>query len=295
VSSNGGSGGTGGAGSGAAVFNGGSLTLLNCTVVNNSAIGPCGGRGGDASGTGNGGSGGAGGLASGALYDTNGLLALTNCTVALNVAVAGSGGSGGTGGSAGGSNGSVGTNGAAHGGLVSSGGTLINCLLSTNTPANCFGRLTDAGHNLSSDNTCAFTNIGSLNNTDPQLGPLANYGGPTLTMALLFGSPAIDAGDTAAAPAADQRGYPRVGLAADIGAFEYGSPLSIWTLSRPGPTGLDVIAIGITNRTCVLLTSPDLMRWTCVATNQLGSDGRATFHDDAASGGACKFYRLVMP
>jgi BspA type Leucine rich repeat region (6 copies) len=43
-------------------------------------------------------------------------------------------------------------------------------------------------------------------------------------MALLPGSPAIDAGNTSLAPATDQRGVPRpAGLAADIGAFEYGS------------------------------------------------------------------------
>src|SRR5262249_4748076 len=42
------------------------------------------------------------------------------------------------------------------------------------------------------------------------------------TMALLVGSPAIDAGDTTAAPFLDQRGIARpVGVAADIGAFEY--------------------------------------------------------------------------
>jgi hypothetical protein len=54
----------------------------------------------------------------------------------------------------------------------------------------------------------------------PLLGPLANYGGPTRTMALLPGSPAIDAGTTGAGvPATDQRGFGRVG-AVDIGAFE---------------------------------------------------------------------------
>jgi hypothetical protein len=59
---------------------------------------------------------------------------------------------------------------------------------------------------------------------DPKLGPLADNGGPTLTMALLPGSPAIDAGNTSLAPATDQRGFPRpAGLAADIGAFEYGA------------------------------------------------------------------------
>jgi len=58
---------------------------------------------------------------------------------------------------------------------------------------------------------------------DPLLGPLADNGGPTLTHALLAGSPAIDAGSNLTSLANDQRGdgYARVfGAAADIGAFE---------------------------------------------------------------------------
>jgi hypothetical protein len=60
---------------------------------------------------------------------------------------------------------------------------------------------------------------------DPMLGPLADNGGPTLTMALLPGSPAIDAGDPDPLdpPAWDQRGpgFPRiVNGTIDIGAFE---------------------------------------------------------------------------
>lgn len=61
--------------------------------------------------------------------------------------------------------------------------------------------------------------------TNLHLGPLANNGGPTQTMALLAGSCAIDAGpDTPPLPgnvSTDQRGAPRpVGLGADIGAYE---------------------------------------------------------------------------
>ena len=71
---------------------------------------------------------------------------------------------------------------------------------------------------------------------DPLLGPLANNGGPTLTNALLTGSPAIDAGNPAFDPnifspplANDQRGAPFArafdgdgagGARIDIGAFE---------------------------------------------------------------------------
>ncbi len=56
---------------------------------------------------------------------------------------------------------------------------------------------------------------------DPLLAPLADNGGPTFTMALLPGSPAIDAGDDASCPATDQRGVSRPqGAHCDIGGFE---------------------------------------------------------------------------
>lgn len=60
-------------------------------------------------------------------------------------------------------------------------------------------------------------------NGDPLLGALADNGGPTQTMALGTGSPAIDTGNNSAGLAFDQRGtgFSRVsGAASDIGAFE---------------------------------------------------------------------------
>jgi hypothetical protein len=56
---------------------------------------------------------------------------------------------------------------------------------------------------------------------DPLLGALADNGGPTQTRALSSGSPAIDAGNNSACPAADQRGILRPqGGGCDIGAYE---------------------------------------------------------------------------
>jgi hypothetical protein len=52
---------------------------------------------------------------------------------------------------------------------------------------------------------------------DPLLGELSDNGGPTMTIALLAGSPAIDAGEGCLAT--DQRGLPRTG-SCDLGAFE---------------------------------------------------------------------------
>jgi hypothetical protein len=76
---------------------------------------------------------------------------------------------------------------------------------------------------------------------DPNLGPLQGNGGPTPTMALLPGSPALNAGSNAAASAAalttDQRGFgPRAaGGTVDIGAFEVGAmpPVQGGTSSAP--------------------------------------------------------------
>lgn len=62
-----------------------------------------------------------------------------------------------------------------------------------------------------------------MSNVDPKLGPLANNGGPTRTMALLSGSPAIDAvaSSLCPPPVTDQRGVTRPqGARCDIGAFE---------------------------------------------------------------------------
>lgn len=210
----GGAGGSGGSGAGGVLFNVGTADLANCTFAWNQSVGGNGGEGGEPASfywegrtyQAPGGGSGSDGYGLGGIYNTNGTFNLINCTLAFNSS----------------SNGSV-----AGGGIVTAGlGRLINTLLASNTPTNCSGVITDAGHNLSSDGSCAFSNIGSLNNTDPLLGPLADNGGPTLTMALLPGSPAIDAGDTAAAPPTDQRGFPRpVGSAADIGAYECSPPV----------------------------------------------------------------------
>ena len=52
------------------------------------------------------------------------------------------------------------------------------------------------------------------------LGPLADNGGPTLTHALLAGSPAINAGRIANCPTTDQRGENH-DANCDIGAYEF--------------------------------------------------------------------------
>lgn len=86
------------------------------------------------------------------------------------------------------------------------------------------GTLTSQGYNLIGNGGDLMTIVGDTTGNilgvgDARLGPLANNGGPTMTHALLTGSPAINTGNTATSPATDQRGAPRVGTA-DIGAFE---------------------------------------------------------------------------
>jgi CSLREA domain-containing protein/uncharacterized repeat protein (TIGR01451 family) len=101
-----------------------------------------------------------------------------------------------------------------------------NTIVAGNTgpagPSDCaLVTMVTSDRNLSSDGSCMFTDPGSRQNANPLLGPLADNGGETDTMALLPGSPALDAGTNAGCPPVDQRGTTRPqGPACDIGAFE---------------------------------------------------------------------------
>ena len=112
-----------------------------------------------------------------------------------------------------------------HGATVS----LANTILKSGTGgniANNSGTVTSLGYNLSNDNGGGYlTGPGDQINTNPLLGPLQDNGGPTLTHALLPGSPAIDRGNPNFTPPPnyDQRGpgFPRVvNGRIDIGSFE---------------------------------------------------------------------------
>ena len=174
-------------------------------------------------------------------------LTVNNCTFYGNTAAANGGGAIYIGGGGIGSIATVAnctfhnnTNGAVTGG---SNLTLRNTIASYTTASgvpNFSGGFIDGGYNLSSDWSGNFTTPGSLHNTDPLLGPLANSGGPTLTLALLSGSPAIDAVVSSNCPVTDQRGVARpYGARCDIGAFESAPPYAIFGsiagyLSAPG-------------------------------------------------------------
>jgi len=62
----------------------------------------------------------------------------------------------------------------------------------------CSGTITSNGNNLSSDDTCSFTETGDLENSDPLLGPLQDNGGPVFTHAISGPlSPAVNNGSNA--------------------------------------------------------------------------------------------------
>ena len=90
------------------------------------------------------------------------------------------------------------------------------------------GAIVSAGHNLiGAADGCHWEEAtgdqvgSSAAPIDPILAPLADNGGPTLTHALLFNSPAINTGDSDGCPPVDQRGYFRRDGRCDIGAYEY--------------------------------------------------------------------------
>lgn len=93
-------------------------------------------------------------------------------------------------------------------------------IVASNAPVNCTGPVADSGNDLSfPEASCPHAVTGN-----PNLRPLALYGGPTPVLSLGVGSAAIDAG--ADCPSTDQRGVVRPqGIACDIGAYEYAPPV----------------------------------------------------------------------
>lgn len=85
-----------------------------------------------------------------------------------------------------------------------------------------FGDIVSGGNNLIADRsgTSGYVASDLPEGTDPLLGGLANNGSGLLTMALLPGSPAIDAGGLATPGEFDQRGEAIIGMR-DIGAYEF--------------------------------------------------------------------------
>ncbi len=227
-------GGAGGAGTGGGlgVEDTTSVSLINDTLSGNSAQGGGGGSGGNGGngfsvafpsravgGPGGGGGAGGNGTGGGLYLLTNSNVTLTNTLIAENHVAPGTGGTGGPGG--------IGNTGGSAGASGSAGSVLspdVN------------GSVNSSDHDLIGDpsGSSGFsTSHGDiLTPSVIGLGPLANNGGPTQTMALLPGSPAINAGDISVQSVTgpfDQRGsgFVRVGGGTiDIGAFEVQPPPS---------------------------------------------------------------------
>jgi hypothetical protein len=124
------------------------------------------------------------------------------------------------------------------GGIYNAGFASLKNTILANNSGNCSGTIIDAGYDISDDASCGFGKTGSAHNgdgVDPLLFPagLADNGGPTETIALQSGSPAIDAipvtdcSDQASPPnpiTSDQRGLLRPDDGeqfCDIGAYEF--------------------------------------------------------------------------
>lgn len=200
--------------------------------------------------------------------DGNASLQVTGCTIANNTAPANSGGgilvSGPSSGAL--------TAAAAIRSSIVANNTEPN-LRTQNTPAS----ITSQGFNLTNGTGNGFLNQPSDKlNSQAGLAPLANYGGPTPTHALLTASQAIDAGMSFAS-ATDQRGsgflrlvdLPQAnasgGDGADIGAFELQSEPAPTTVSISGrvttPAGLGV------RNAVVVLTDPQGVRQTATTSS----------------------------
>jgi hypothetical protein len=218
---NGGAGGSSGSGNGGAVSlfgpdAGAALNITGSTFVGNRAGGT------NAEGSG------------GALKAAgSGTLTLVNTTMSSNAALGG-----GVGGSLAASVRTTVLNSTLVGGSAGVGGninlangeglTLTNTIVAGGSAAvgsNCNGGLSTTGNNIEDADTCSLGAPGDRIGVAPGLGPLASNGGPTLTMAPLPGSPAIDAGAAGGCPAKDQRGVLRpAGVTCDVGAVEIATP-----------------------------------------------------------------------
>ena len=200
---------------GGGVLNVATATLTDSTIDNNSGILGA-------------------GVLNASFLGTFAQITLTNCTLSGNTAT-NSGGGFASAGNAELTNCTISGNSAASGGGVfaySGDIKLTNTIVAGNTATtsnpDVTGTVDSQGNNLIGQTDGSTGWVGSdLTDTaasplDAMLAPLGNYGGPTQTMPLQAGSPAIDAGTSTGAPSTDQRGFARVG-AIDIGAFQSGS------------------------------------------------------------------------
>ena len=96
-----------------------------------------------------------------------------------------------------------------------------NSLLVQSTGSVCNATITSTDYNVDSGNSCGFTQAHDLINTNPQLGPLRDNGGNSLTRSIGFGSAAQDTAIVPCPVSVDQRGIVRPQFdVCDRGAYE---------------------------------------------------------------------------
>jgi hypothetical protein len=233
------------------------------------------------------------------VYPSDGGQSFYNCTISLNSSPESSGGAG----------------------LDASGTTLLcHCTVVSNTGpqgitagtnfncnncilADCSGTLISGGYNLIENLAgCVVTGdpTGNIYGVDPLLGPLQDNGGPTWTMALLRGSPAIDQG-SAAGLATDQRGVrrpfdvpgiPNAADGSDIGAYEYTlpQPFISGTVGQSG-TNFCLNVQGTSGYVYFVQASCDLVNWVTIGSAAADQNGRCQFVDSQMAAFPCRFYR----
>ena len=205
---------------GGGIANAGTLTITNSTISGNGANGQHDGQ--------------PYGRGSGGLRVA---VTLTNSTLSGNYANL-SGGSIDGGGSI--TNSTISGN--SGGGISGGGGVIGNTILNNNSGGNTDGTISSLGYNVSTDDGGGnLTGPGDQINTDPMLGPLQDNGGPTLTHALLPGSPAVNTGNPnfTPPPIYDQRGSPFVRVfngRIDISSSEVQPPRRLSPSPRARPT-----------------------------------------------------------
>ncbi|MSM39796.1 MAG: hypothetical protein GJT30_09295 [Geobacter sp.] len=216
--------------SGGAIYSGGAMTVSDTLLSGNSAV-------------------------YGGAISSSGALALTNVTLAANSASSGGGLYNAASGTATLLNATIAGNSAAvRGGGAENAGTLTfkNTIIADNsapTGPEIYGSVTSQGYNLirvTTDAVIGGDTTGNITGQNPLLGTLANNGGPSFTMALLSGSPAIGAGTCTGAPTADQRGMARPqNVTCDMGAYERGAAAALTATS--GTPQSTVINTAFTN------------------------------------------------
>lgn len=188
-------------------------------------------------------------------------------------------------------------------------GTILNANQIQGNILNVGGVIVSDGYNLCSDAGGGFlTNSTDRVSTDPRLGSFANNGGPTKTLALLWGSPAVDKGKSFGLTT-DQRGVSRTydfgaltnatgGDGTDIGAFELIPSVQFTSIAALTNHSVLLQGLGLSNLTYTIQGTTNLnpiIAWTNLGTATASNTGAFSFTDTNAPSFPERFYRALLP